>query len=50
VLGHSGAADRQLGGQLADSAGTFGELLDDGAPGGIAEGIPPGTSVSRHER
>ena len=46
VLGHGGAADRQLVGQLLHRGRSAGEQLEDGAAGRVAEQTQPRISVS----
>jgi hypothetical protein len=39
VEGHGRAGDRELGGELGDSAGPGGQEVHDGPPGAVAEGV-----------
>jgi len=51
VLRYRRPADRQLLGELADGSRSLCQARDDGAPGGVTQGVPaaPGL-VSIHER
>ena len=50
VLRDGGTADGKLAGELADGARAICEMLEDRAPGRVAECRPPISSVSLHER
>jgi hypothetical protein len=50
VLGDRGAADRQLAGELADSAGPLRNAGEDFASRRVAQGGEPSGCVSKHSQ
>ena len=50
ALGDGGAGDGEIFGELADGERAAGEAREDGAAGGVAEGVQLGVLVSAHLR